>query len=230
MGGMKNVKTRIRLMISRIIGKKMEGNKSLDRLLKSVQIVSFDVFDTLIFRDARLPSDIFDIVGKKVLSANEATGFKAVRIQAEKDSKAGKEETTLDEIYDKLTATYGKEKSDRLKETEISTELESCHVNPEALRFFNRLKESGKRIVIVSDMYLSADTIGKILSDAGYNGYEKLFVSSEYGKTKRSGSLYGYAANELGVRTDQILHIGDNLRSDYLSAKKQGLKAMLYKR
>ena len=79
-------------------------------------------------------------------------------------------------------------------------------------------------------MYLGADIIGRILSDGGYAGYEKLFVSCEYVKTKRSGSLYEYAAKNLGVDVGQILHIGDNLLSDYLSAKKMGLKAVLYKR
>ena len=39
MSKMKNVMTEIRIMISRIIGSKIEVNRRLDRLLKSVQIV-----------------------------------------------------------------------------------------------------------------------------------------------------------------------------------------------
>ncbi len=56
-----NIKTRVRLLISRFIGRGMKDNKVLERKIESVQIVSFDVFDTLIFRDEI--SHAFDTVG-----------------------------------------------------------------------------------------------------------------------------------------------------------------------
>ena len=77
---------------------------------------------------------------------------------------------------------------------EISTELSVCKANPEALKFFNTVKKAGKagkRVVIISDMYLSASTISTILISCGYDlTGVNVYVSSEYGKTKRSGNLF----------------------------------------
>ena len=40
-------------------------NKALKRKIDSVDVVSFDIFDTLILRKVSEPSDVFDLVERK---------------------------------------------------------------------------------------------------------------------------------------------------------------------
>ena len=136
MGRLGSIKTRIRLLISRLIGRRMkDNNKGLERQIESVQVISFDGFDTLIFRYVAILADVFALVGKNVLGPDEARDFAAARIQAERESRSGREETTLDEVYERLSEIYGKEKAGMLKEAEIATEIETCHANRRRLLF-----------------------------------------------------------------------------------------------
>ena len=114
---------------------------------------------------------------------------------------------------------------------EIATELSVCKANPEALEFFKVVKQEGKRLIIVSDMYLDSSTIEEILQNCGYDFADvPIYVSSEYGKTKRSGNLFRTVLEHEEVEAGKVLHIGDNLISDYLMPKKCGMKSFLYRR
>ena len=95
----------------------------------------------------------------------------------------------------------------------------------------NACKESGKKIIIISDMYLDSSIIEEILQNCGYDLADvPIYVSSEYGKTKRSGNLFRTVLEHEEVEAGKVLHIGDNLISDYLMPKKCGMKSFLYRR
>ena len=155
----KNIKTRIRLVLSRVFGKDFFH---IPRdLIRSCPVVSFDVFDTLIIRDYPIPTDLFDRI-------SDDRSFKARRIEAEKAARSlslnrGLEEITLLDIYKYLCADEGERQE--AMEGEINEELKACKPNQPALSFFNKCKEEGKHVIIISDMYLNAHTIKSILID-----------------------------------------------------------------
>ena len=217
-------------------------NKEHSRLQR-YNVISFDVFDTLINRAVEKPSDVFELVGRKAGMSD----YKNKRICAEKMARRsnlerGIHEVTLDEIYDYFIKLY----SDRLeeipvdvatlKELEIATEYEISRPNAGAQVLFNKIKckrdagdDSISKVIIVSDMYLSSDVIEKLLYNNGVYGFDRLYVSSMYRCTKKNGDLYSLILKDLGVSADSILHIGDNFISDYLWAKKNGINAILCK-
>jgi len=86
-------------------------------------------------------------------------------------------------------------------------------------------------MIIVSDMYLSHSDIEDILTGSGYDikGIP-VYVSSEYGLTKRTSSLFKAVLRKEGMegREKEVLHIGDNLISDYMMARKCGMRSFLY--
>ena len=221
---MRYIKIKARLLLTSLLGKPFTSLK-----LPNSNIISFDVFDTLIIRPGyNLPTDVFDI-----LSPNP--DFKEARIEAERKTRteSKSEDITLESIYEKLYENP-RERQEAM-EREISTELSICKCNIPALAFFNKVKESGKKIIIISDMYLKASDIEKLLRNCGYDldGVE-IYVSSEYGLTKRSGNLFKTVLSDLKAQkaiksSNDITHIGDNLRSDWLMARKVGLKAVLVK-
>ena len=73
-------------------------------------------------------------------------------------------------------------------------------------------------------MYLDEKTINKILENNEYEQY-KLYLSSTIGK-KKSGTLFEYVLNDLNINSNQILHIGDSYKNDYLSAKKNKIETL----
>lgn len=186
------------------------------------QIISFDIFDTLLLRPYVKPTDLFLHLEKIENTAN----FSSVRIEAEgraRQKHSNKEDITIDEIYDEIGEKY-----QCFKEKEMKMERQVLVANPEMKEVYDYALSQGKRIIIVSDMYLPEDFLADVLKEKGYNGFEKLFVSSRYGKLKYSGNLFKEVVHELDILPKKILHIGDSKRNDYLMPQKLGLNACLY--
>lgn len=207
------------------INEEMYWNK-----IKKYKFVSFDVFDTLIYRNVSKTKNIFDIVQIQaelkynILAAN----FAAVRIQAEKKAILTKEgeEITLDEIYDQIECLSLKEK-ELLKELEIQAEKHFCQRNRIWDQILEKCRNHNIQIVIISDMYLPQNVIGEILKKSGVI-YDRIFVSSKYKKRKSRGTLYKYVLSELNIDADEIIHIGDNKKSDYWIPQALGIKSIHY--
>ena len=96
------------------------------------------------------------------------------------------------------------------------------------LDVYGRVISCGKTVIITTDMYFTEGVISKLLCDNGFSGYEKLFVSCEYGCGKSDGGLYRIIKNEYGNK--RIVHMGDNYMSDVLMAGKAGFEAVYYRR
>lgn len=195
--------------------------------LLAYDIISFDIFDTLLLRPFAQPTDIFLIIGKR-LNKSE---FYRIRIDAEKtardlaEEKTGNREITIDDIYAIIERQTGIPKEIGIK-TELDVETQYCFPNPYMKRVFRLLKRQGKRIVIVSDMYISHDRMEKLLKQNGIEGYEKLYVSCDYHANKRSGELYKIIQNDFPGMS--FIHVGDNQLSDVESATEAGWESRHY--
>ena len=196
--------------------------------LAAYDIVSFDIFDTLVLRPFARPVDLFIILGKKFSIMN----FQSIREQAERDARAekraisGTNEVTIYDIYEKVSKKTGLDLEFGVK-TEFETEMEFCFANPYMLRVFKMLRDQGKRIIITSDMYFPQELMERLLSSCGYKEYEKLYISCEHYCSKRSGGLYKNLLRDYaGMR---IAHVGDNFESDVKCAEAVGLHPFFYK-
>lgn len=203
--------------------------RNLKKIIDQKQIVSFDMFDTLIKRYTKSPSDIFDIVEYKYnkISNSEIEGFKLYRINAEKKAREKyNREVTLTEIYNELN--INNVDKNILKQIEEETEIESCFPNEEMMIIYNYSKNKNKKIIIISDMYLSKKVLEQILKKNGIK-YDELLVSSDVKLTKSNGTIYKCINKLLGINKNEMIHIGDNYKSDYLMPKLCGIKSFLYK-
>ncbi len=198
--------------------------KQLQNLIGRAEAVSFDIFDTLIVRLYRKPVDLF----RHLEEGFDLPGFQDARISAEQAArtnaaKHGRHEVTLDEIYAEMHASYLP-----VQKEEIRLELSMCRADPQMKAVFEEVKKRGLPIYIASDMYLSGEVVKKMLSNAGYEGWTKLFLSSETMRPKSTGEMYEDLIAETGVPADRILHIGDHHFTDYEMALKAGLSAYCY--
>lgn len=198
--------------------------------IKDMDVVSFDIFDTLVKRDIPSPEDIHFLVGKKFieLSGKEINDYFQKRVRAEREARefACGGEITLQQIFEHLKDFSQKDRK-LLMALEQEMEYEVCCQNHEMKRVYDKALEQRKHVVITSDMYLSEELILKILKKCGYIGYEKLYLSSCYGVTKSSGKLYGYLKKDYVEISDRIIHIGDDVKSDFYRAKQSGFAAVL---
>lgn len=213
--------------------------------LSKHEVISFDIFDTLIFRPFSEPGDVFFLLGEKL----ELLDFKGMRMRAEwearlirseairekikKEKKRGVKsnlkvdfEVSLDDIWNRMEVITCLD-ANAGKTLEEETEMEICYANPFMKTVYDRLIAMGKRIIITSDMYLSEEFLKKLLEKNGYSGYERIFISNKYHKSKSDGRLFDVVRKELGEDTD-IIHCGDNLHSDIKMASEHGLATLHY--
>lgn len=195
--------------------------------LKRYDVISFDIFDTLIFRPVALPTDVFYMMGERL----DLLDFKNVRVWAEWDArmkcrqKNGHMEVSLQDIWKNLEEDTGLNAEEGMRlECEIEEKL--CYANPYMLQVWKHLQELEKRMIIVSDMYLPRSCIERILQKAGYTGAERIYISNEYGENKAGGDLFHRVIRDFSGA--HIVHIGDNPHSDQKMAKASGLDILPY--
>lgn len=196
----------------------------LKQKIDSHQVISFDIFDTLIMRAYERPVDLFAHIEISL----GIDSFRAKREQAEKKARAlafkrGADEITIDEIYDLLPKKWA-----YLKDIEVGQELRVCKQDLRMHAVFEYALNRGKTVVIASDMYLPKNIIEKILEKNGYTGYTHLFLSSDTLRNKVTGNMFRDIMEFSGVAAHEILHIGDNLISDYDSPRAMGIDCFLY--
>ena len=214
-------------------GSESEGLKRMQsihyaRRFIDYDVISFDIFDTLILRPFAKPIDLFMVIGNKLGIMN----FQNIRVESETIARTKKEithktrEVTIYDIYAEVAEQTGIDIQTGV-DTEFETEMEFCFANPYMLQLFKMVKEMGKEIIIASDMYLPHDMMKKLLESCGYTEYTKLYVSCDYLCSKRTGGLYKNIMRDFAGK--KIAHIGDNFTSDVSSAKNTGISGMFYK-
>lgn len=210
--------------------------KQFKKYLKNenIKIISFDIFDTLAFRKTSTPENIFYKVGNNEYVKNiyySPEIFKNYRIQAEKKARIRnnhKEEITLKEIYDELD--INKKQQKEIMKLEVQTEKENIFINHQILDWIKLAIKKNKRIIFISDMYLSKKHINEIIFSKikNFDFKYSLYVSSEYKKSKSKTSLFKVVAKLESASFSNILHIGDNYNSDYKNPNSLNINTLFY--
>lgn len=223
-----NVKSCIKYCCGKSISK-IQARKFQDAVERA-EVISFDLFDTLIKRNVAEPGHVHKLVQREFFErmGTKLNGYTRYRVDAERRARrcSSKEEISLDDIFNLL---YGvpEEWKNTLKKIEKQTEIEICTPNLAMKAVYEKALQAGKHIIITSDMYLDEKTIRQILHKCGYGLYEKLYLSSSFGQCKASGSIYETIKTDYGAYKGKILHIGDNVKGDYFIPRKKGIKALL---
>lgn len=190
------------------------------------KVISFDIFDTLITRLLSKPKDVFSLVEERAIQDGIiAHGFADARVAAERAARAASaSEVSLIDIYRELEKDHRfRDSLASLKAMELDAERDLCVAMPEGRALFEAAISKGNPVVLVSDMYLPRDFLEGLLQSCGYAGWTRCFVSCEFGATKAKGTLYGVVAREMDIKPSEMLHIGDNLKSDIIQARRAGV-------
>lgn len=220
----------------------MEDKKELRGLIQQfhdpdIQVISFDIFDTLLLRPFG-EKEKFVLLNKKFRQISNCNiSFEKLRTMSEEclrrkiiQGTLSKEDITIDEIYDVMHRDYfiEKEITSVMKEEEYQLELRFCTPRKTGAYLYEQALLSGKRVVLITDMYLRKEQIQKLLEQNGYGQAFELYVSSEIGLRKNTGNLYRYVLRENRITASQMLHIGDNRESDVKIPCNLGIRSIYF--
>lgn len=219
------------LLYSRAAESSLSRRESPEQFAKTLlryDVVSFDVFDTLLFRPFSHPADLFYLVGMELGYPD----FRRIRMETEatlrerQRRETGSSEITFAEIWEAMEAETGIPREMGMA-AEWKWERRCCFANPYMLRVVRELQANGKPVLAVSDMYLSETAVRHLLEGCGYNRLETCLVSSGAGVSKSGGGLYRVVLDHIGP-SRTVLHIGDNPQADVEKAWENHLFALLY--
>lgn len=197
---------------------KLVSNKTaLRSKLAKAEVISLDVFDTLLLRRVTEPKEVFDLVGHKIGVLNYRVKREFAEYMARTRSKSG--EASLDDICRNLEELYGIDALAAYRE-ELNTEREICVGNPFFIDLINDGLMKGKHVIAVSDMYLPSDFIRELLKKNGFD-ISEIYVSCEHDCSKADSGLWKLLRNKF--RSRRLLHVGDNYRSDMKICGKNGI-------
>ncbi len=204
---------------------------------------SFDVFDTLITRTVAAPSGIFALMKDRLKEEKDVNSledyvidnFFELRIHSEElirksFSAQNIEEVELKDIYTAMAVCgcINEKQINYLCRLEQETEISNVLGIDENIWRVKNLLEQGERVILISDMYLPAETVREMLiqADPIFAGLP-LYVSSEYKKRKTTGNLYRQVQEVEQIEYEEWTHIGDNLYQDIEIAYQLGIRVEL---
>ncbi|VEE63441.1 Predicted hydrolase (HAD superfamily) [Shewanella putrefaciens] len=200
----------------------------------NIRLVSFDMFDTLVFRACGSPDALFQLVAKDAFELGlwnneDLQEFVTLRRHAEElarrhsFSQHGHREVNLADIY----AQWPLVDADALMSLEQAIECANWRVNSEVLDALEVLLRNGKRLAIVSDMYLSHELISAFWQrEASSITFDAICVSGDCGTSKQDGGLFNLLLERVSLLPSQVVHVGDHEVTDVQMAKAAGLNTL----
>lgn len=211
--------------------------KQLKNKIRQAQIVSFDLYDTLLFRKFRQPQDIFVWMECAVGIPGLAKEREKMQVRAARfyRKKYGVPHPTLHEIYQywEHQEMTGRQKSasfyKKLEALERKLEEELCIPNRAMQEMMVYARQQKKRVIITTDMYLEKTELERILKHCSLVQWDTVYASSEYRKTKYNGTMYDYLIKTEKAAPGSILHIGDDKHADVEMAARKKLQVFWYR-
>ena len=184
--------------------------------LNVYDIVSFDIYETLIARRIFEQEDLFRLVDLRLIGEfNLDIHFDHSRKDAEKAAWEKKgASATIHDIYSELIeiAKLEPEMAEKIKAIEIEMECELCIPREDVKEIYDYLKRKGKKIYLTCDTYFTSDIVGKILEKCGYRDYDQMLLSCEMGMRKDDMTMWNYLADEW--KGLYVIHVGDDFLAD----------------
>lgn len=211
----------------------------LNNIDKHFDVFSFDIFDTILERNIDPPDKVKEIVARNIspfLKENyglDLSMFDLLQLRNKTELRLREEALSEGKDFECRYSNIVKEmvkhitgKNDEslfleIIRQEIKTENEVLHLKDGIIDILRSLKDKGKKVIAISDMYLDKEYIQEILRLKSIDHFfDKVYVSSEQAICKYSGKLFKHVMAEEKVLPIQILHIGDNIVSDHKVPKR----------
>jgi FMN phosphatase YigB (HAD superfamily) len=208
----------------------------------SCSVLSLDIFDTVLWRRVPRPTDLFAVVGARLRRDGRSpdwltdAAFRAMRITAERESRMRRgslgTEVSLYDIWEEMPLDlFGGATIEELVATEVAVERAFTVVDLEIAEVIALARAKGVPTVLVSDTYFTEEHLAHLLDrpELGPLDQVRVFRSHQHGRDKASG-LWKIVLEELGVKPEQVVHIGDNFHADVEAPGWLGVRTVFYER
>lgn len=200
---------------------------------KEIKFVSFDFFDTLVSRRVPRPCDVFFELGLRLRAQGKlelritAERFMELRIKAETlaRKKSRVQEISLREIYRQFPEDLFLCTIEDLMNFEIQIEKEMVFPVSEMVDIVKLASKYGKKVIVVSDTYLSSRNLEEFWEKSGAGVSIEYFASSEHG-TGKYDDLFNIVLKKIKAKPIQVLHVGDNWNSDITRPSELGIRTV----
>lgn len=215
------------------------------KLCDQADIVSFDVFDTLLYRTVEPPDYLKRLAANFAADRYATRGYPVtpdlflylrnvseMRQRRLAQSGGADAECKLSEvIHEVLLRLFGTEQADSdtelLVRYEVDLELQHLRVAEGIPQLLQQLKARGKRIIASSDTYLERAHLQQLFTQLQLNRWiDVVYPSSEYGVGKYSGRLFQEILKTEAIQPRCLIHVGDTYESDIRGALKSGVSAV----
>ncbi len=196
-------------------------------------IVSFDIFDTLLIRPFATPHMVLSYLEEMIEKEFGIPRYKELRIKAESIARVRKKnrgDVKITEIYSVFSelAKIDTKTANTLLHLEVSTEKKLLIPRIEVIESARHAKDKGKRLILVSDTYLERENIEDILFSKGIDFFDEIYLSSETGKRKDRGDLWEHVIDCEGITPHNFVHVGDNEESDIQKLVDKGFRNYIH--
>lgn len=189
-------------------------------------VISFDLFETLVTRLASRPDDLLEAA---IARTRSETGFGGNLLSARQNAEAacrdihGAYRFPLADVYRRMDAdgSVPEAVSSVLHKWELAIEESFAVPRAAMVDLLRRCQGDGKQVVVTTDTHLPRERLVSILKRCGIADAPPLLVSWQEGAAKADGRLFDVLRERYPAAA--ILHIGDNVRSDVDEAKRHGL-------
>lgn len=197
-------------------------------VLANVRVLSLDCFDTLLWRSAHAPRDVF-------ADLPIAGGAQSRRIAAEANCRRRSAdrhdmgEVTLTDIYTRLMPHADAATRDAAIQTELETEARHCFAFAPIVALIRAARARGLGVIIISDTYLTEAQLRALIAAAAGDDVaamiDRIFCSCVHGKSK-AGGLFTPVMEAMDLPASAFLHLGDNRIADFDAPQRLGIPAI----
>lgn len=207
------------------------------------KIISFDIWDTILKRKCH-PEEIklhtanyIMLKYEKQLKEKYKDIYEILKLRDEIEAnmcKQNKENgfddecriiNVFQELQKEIFAETIEDISEELLREEIEQEKRNIFISPEILPIFEKYKDF--KMYCISDFYMSAESLKELLDYVKIPvKIEKIYSSADYLLNKRTGNLYKKAEEEIGIKPEDHIHVGDNQYSDIDVANGLGIETI----
>ncbi|KQX18035.1 MULTISPECIES: hydrolase [unclassified Sphingomonas] len=188
----------------------------LDQASANLAVLSLDCFDTLLWRNAQAPSDVFVDLGMEGGSV-EPRVFAERKMRKTEAFRTARNEVSIETIHAGLLPGADEATLAEAVQRELDAEARHCFAFAPVVALIAAAKARGLQVIIVSDTYFSAAQLRTLIERAAgieiAGSIDRIFTSSDHGMSKAEG-LFVPVLDALEVVPGAILHLGDNIRAD----------------
>ena len=198
--------------------------------IEKYDVISFNIFDTLILRNVLFPRDIWRLASEVAEAKFHIIDFHCIRENVENDIRVSNAHRPvhLEEVYEEIRRRYPQWPVDELRNIEIEMEHSYCIANPLIHQIFTAAQTAQKKLYLISDAVLPIAEVEQILAQCDCAGYTGLYLSSACDLHKHTGELFQHILDTQGIDPRRWLHIGNDFRCDQEMPRQLHITAAAY--